>query len=223
VRRLAALLAAPALGALAAVALGTVVYLALAAFPAPSFSDSVALRTVARLRHLESSRAVVTLAGERSVTARCGVVQGREAIDLPGSPRLLLKGTHVAQLAGSPKHRRRLTLQAALAGCPRLLARELIARLIAGQPLLLGTTKVEGNRLYRLQLGSRPPWLELLVRATDFAPVGLVLRGRSVIGQSRIELRPRPPVPRLKHVLVVVFENKERSEVAGSEAAPTFE
>jgi hypothetical protein len=32
----------------------------------------------------------------------------------------------------------------------------------------------------------------------------------------------RPAVPRFAHVLVVVFENKERSEIAGSSAAPTF-
>jgi acid phosphatase len=32
----------------------------------------------------------------------------------------------------------------------------------------------------------------------------------------------RPGVPRFKHVLVVVFENKERGEIVGSSSAPTF-
>jgi hypothetical protein len=32
----------------------------------------------------------------------------------------------------------------------------------------------------------------------------------------------RPGVPRFKHVLVVVLENKERGEIVGSSAAPTF-
>ena len=34
--------------------------------------------------------------------------------------------------------------------------------------------------------------------------------------------KPRPSVPPFKHVLVVVFENKERDEITGSAAAPTF-
>jgi hypothetical protein len=33
----------------------------------------------------------------------------------------------------------------------------------------------------------------------------------------------RPKVPRFEHVIVVVFENKERSDVLGSSAAPTFD
>jgi hypothetical protein len=32
----------------------------------------------------------------------------------------------------------------------------------------------------------------------------------------------RPPLPRFTHVVVVVFENKERTDIAGNAAAPTF-
>ena len=32
----------------------------------------------------------------------------------------------------------------------------------------------------------------------------------------------RPSVPRFSHVVVVVFENKERGEIVGNSAAPTF-
>ena len=31
-----------------------------------------------------------------------------------------------------------------------------------------------------------------------------------------------PPVPRLDHVVVIVFENKERTEIVGNTAAPNF-
>src|SRR5581483_2847421 len=79
-----------------------------------------------------------------------------------------------------------------------------------------------GRRVYRLRLGARPPWLELRVRTNDFQPVELLLHGRSVIGRSRIALRPPPAVPRMRHVLVVVFENKERSDVVDNASAPTF-
>lgn len=33
----------------------------------------------------------------------------------------------------------------------------------------------------------------------------------------------KPPVPRLKHVVVIIFENEERSSVIGSGQAPTFD
>jgi hypothetical protein len=39
---------------------------------------------------------------------------------------------------------------------------------------------------------------------------------------SAASAAPKPAVPRFKHVIVVVFENKERGEITGNPAAPTF-
>ena len=52
------------------------------------------------------------------------------------------------------------------------------------------------------------------------AAAGLLLV--SSVLASAASAAPKPAVPRFKHVIVAVFENKERSEIAGNPAAPTF-
>jgi acid phosphatase len=55
-----------------------------------------------------------------------------------------------------------------------------------------------------------------MTRALCVVAVAALLVGTSTTAASR------PVVPHFRHVLVVVFENKERNDVAGNSAAPTF-
>jgi phosphatidylinositol-3-phosphatase len=65
-----------------------------------------------------------------------------------------------------------------------------------------------------------PVLLKAIVGRTSWIAVGLL----ALLGLTPSTTSPaaNPPVPRFTHVVVVVFENKERGEIVGSSEAPTF-
>lgn len=184
--------------ALMLVAIGGVAYAIVAALPAPTTADRVAVKVLRDLSSTRGRGGVLELNGETQTVSCRRLPGGRHLIALGDGTRLVLSGTH-ARVAAAPvrlrmlasvlRRRSLVSAEADLSGSHALYATQLAAQLNHGRSAVRGSTVVGGTRVYRVRLTQGRPVLELLVSRQSLVPLVALYRsadvtGRTVLGRS---------------------------------------